>query len=267
MTSLIITVYNERKTLPEWLASIMQQSVVPDEIVIVDGGSTDGTWEWLEQQATAYPFLHVHQKKGNISVGRNEAICLAKGGYIVVTDAGCVYTKDWFETLAVAVKEHQFTATAFGPWFTQDHGLVATLIAAATTPASQEFKKDWLPSSRSVAFTKELWENAGKYPEWLPICEDVVFDKSMIKLHGAPHYIRDPKVFWLPRPSLYAYMKQLFKYTKSEGHAYLNTNRQLIRYGVYGGSALLIYAAFLFSPWYLLGFVLAPVYLQKFYVR
>lgn len=267
MTSLIITVYNERKTLPEWLLSITKQTVLPEEIVIVDGGSTDGTWEWLQEQAGQHHFLRVYQKQGNISMGRNEAIKMARGKYIVVTDAGCTYAPDWFAHLASAVQKHQFAATAFGPWFIDTQGLLPTLIAASTTPASKEFQTDWLPSSRSVAFTKDLWQRVGGYPEWLPICEDVVFDNALIAMYGKPYYIREPKVFWLPRPSFSAYLKQLFSYTKSEGHALLNTYRQFIRYGVYGASMLLICASIQISSWYLLGFILAPVYLQKFYRR
>ena len=34
----------------------------------------------------------------------------------------------------------------------------------------------FLPSSRSVAFTRQAWQRVGGYPEWLDYCEDLVFD-------------------------------------------------------------------------------------------
>ena len=37
----------------------------------------------------------------------------------------------------------------------------------------------FLPSSRSVAFTRRAWEQVGGYPEWLDYCEDLVFDFAL----------------------------------------------------------------------------------------
>ena len=44
-TSLICTVLNEEESVQELIDSIINQSVMPDEIIIVDGGSTDSTTE------------------------------------------------------------------------------------------------------------------------------------------------------------------------------------------------------------------------------
>jgi hypothetical protein len=97
MISLIITVKNERAVLPLWLESIKRQTLQPDEIVVVDGGSTDGTFEWLESVKSAT--FTVLQKKGNIAVGRNIAIQTAKGEIIVATDAGCLYSPEWLQKI------------------------------------------------------------------------------------------------------------------------------------------------------------------------
>ena len=37
----------------------------------------------------------------------------------------------------------------------------------------------FLPSSRSIAFTKEAWAAVGGYPEWLDYCEDLLFDLAL----------------------------------------------------------------------------------------
>ena len=85
--SLISTMLNERHTVGPWLDSIRRQSRLPDEIVIVDGNSSDGTWEFLQAAAFADPLLSVcRESGGNISTGRNMAVRHAKHEIIAVTD-------------------------------------------------------------------------------------------------------------------------------------------------------------------------------------
>ncbi len=47
--SLIATVYNEEGNAVEWADSILSQSLLPHEIIIVDAGSTDRTLELLKE--------------------------------------------------------------------------------------------------------------------------------------------------------------------------------------------------------------------------
>jgi glycosyltransferase involved in cell wall biosynthesis len=270
MLSLIITVLNEKENLPKWLDSILGQSVLPDEIVIVDGGSKDGTWEWLAMIAESNVKIKAFQHPGNISSGRNRAIREAGGDVIIATDAGCIYDKDWFKKITEPFADQacRAVATGFGPWLEKDDGLLLHLIASATTPAPHEFARDWLPSSRSVAFKKSLWQEVGGYPEWIPICEDIIFDLKIRKTGAKFSYIRQPLVFWRPRTSLPAYFKQLYKYTKSDGHGDLWLDRQLIRYAVYSVSIILLLNAVSgrdYAFWMLI--IGLSLYINKFWQR
>jgi glycosyltransferase involved in cell wall biosynthesis len=269
MISLIATIFNERDNLEKWLDGLLHQIKLPDEIVIVDGGSDDGTWERLVGKAGEYTIFKIFQHKGNIASGRNYAIRQAQGDIIAVTDAGCVYEPAWLEKLVAPFAGGAvWSATGFGPWFKEGDNLLFFLIAAATIPAPSEFQKDWLPSSRSVAFKKEIWQKAGGYPEWIPICEDIIFDLKIKKLGTPLSYAREPLVFWRPRTSLGAYFKQLYKYTKSDGHGKLWLSRQLVRYGVYGASlALLILTVFVDRTLLIILFAGAMAYMFKFWKR
>ena len=245
MISLITTVLNEQKNLTDWLDGILFQTVLPEEIVIVDGGSTDGTWEILVEKAKQNNLVKVFQHPGNISAGRNFAISKAAGEIIVVTDAGCTYDIEWFKKIAEPILsgKSSFVATGFGPWLKSSDNLLVYLIAAATVPAPSEFKRNWMPSSRSVAFKKEIWQNVSGYPEWIPLCEDVIFDFKIFKLGIKTGYIRELLVFWRPRVTLKKYFKQLFGYTRSDGHGKLWFHRQMIRYISYSLALVLLYLA------------------------
>lgn len=268
MISLIITVKNERATLPPWLESIKRQTLQPDEIVVVDGGSTDGTWQWL--QSVKSPTLVLLQQEGNIAVGRNTAIKTAIGDVIVATDAGCLYEPEWLQKITdpLTVEGAEFCTTAFKPWFEAGDSLLMYLLASATTPRQAEFARDWLPSSRSVAFAKNVWQRVGGYPEWIPFCEDVIFDLALQKRGALPHYVREPLVSWRPRPSIAKYMRQLYNYTRSDAHGKLFYGRQVVRYGVYGGLALLLIASLQSSALWLWPIILGGVlYMHKFWLR
>lgn len=270
MISLITTVLNEKDNLTDWLNGILFQTVLPEEIIIVDGGSKDGTWEMLLDKSRQNSLIKVWQHLGNISVGRNFAISQAAGEVIVVTDAGCTYDVNWFKKIVEPILsgKSNFAATGFGPWFKTGDNLLARLIAAATIPTPFEFKRNWLPSSRSVAFKKQVWERVGGYPEWIPLCEDVIFDLKIKKFGIETEYVREPLVFWRPRTSLRKYFKQLFGYTRSDGHGKLWLHRQIIRYVIYLTSIILLYLIFKVSGWFI--FVLLGglfVYMKKFWLR
>lgn len=265
MISLIATVRNESATIIEWWQSLQAQTVQPDEWVIVDGGSTDGTWEWLQAMAKTTPTLVIKQVAGNIATGRNAAIDLAKGELIVVTDAGCRYESTWLAALVKPLKSGagDWSATAFGPDLLAASWL-QTLLAAVTTPAAAEFVRDWWPSSRSVAFPRALWHTVSGYPTWLPFCEDVVFDQALAKI-GRLALVRQPLVFWRPRPTVWAYFRQVFNYTRSEGHAGLNLGRQLARFGAYGALVALVTIGPAWAIWLAVGFGLG--YGHKYVLR
>ena len=59
--SVIIPAFNERESLPElsaWIARVMQEHGYTYEIIFVDDGSIDGTWQTVQELATANPCIH-----------------------------------------------------------------------------------------------------------------------------------------------------------------------------------------------------------------
>ncbi len=268
MVSVIITVKNESTNIRDWFQSLKLQTRFPDEIVIVDGGSTDGTWEYL--QSITSNTVRVFQEKGNIAHGRNYAISRATGDIIVATDAGCVYAPHWLEGILAPLEagEAQGAATAFKPWLKTDDSLTVVMIASATTPIQREFTKKWFPSSRSCAFLKSVWSDVDGYPEWIPYCEDIIFDIQIEKTGNTIKLINDPLVAWRPRLTVSEYCRQLYNYTRSDAHGKLFYGRQFVRFVVYAGLIVLIGFTIMYSLWFALVIMLCgSMYMKKFWNR
>ncbi len=91
----------------------------------------------------------------------------------------------------------------------------------------------FLPSSRSVAFTKTAWQAVGGYPEWLDYCEDLIFDFALRDKFGAFAFAPEAVAYFKPRSSIKSFFKQYYLYARGDGKANLWLKRHLIRYATY----------------------------------
>ncbi|MFX1519416.1 MAG: glycosyltransferase family 2 protein [Promethearchaeota archaeon] len=94
--SVIIITYNRCRDLERCLDSIMAQTYSNFETIIVDGGSTDCTFDVIQQ----YPLKIVQEpKRGGISAARNLGISHSKGDIVVFLDDDAIAEMDWLENL------------------------------------------------------------------------------------------------------------------------------------------------------------------------
>ena len=245
VVSLVMTVLDEAGSLPALLDSILAQERRPDEVVIVDGGSSDRTVVLVQDFAQrAAPDLPVRVEVlpgANISAGRNRAIELAQGDIIVVTDGGVVLHAAWLARLVAALEDGDDAPAdvAAGFFVPAPQSSFELAMGATVLPAVEDIEPaTFLPSSRSVAFRREAWERAGRYPEWLDYCEDVVFDLALRREGVRQRFVPAARVAFRPRPSLPAFFRQYYRYARGDGKADLWRRRHAIRYGVYLGAPL-----------------------------
>jgi len=241
--SVIATVYNERTNIDRLLESLAAQTRRPDEVVICDGGSSDGTVAAIRAFANRHPDrlpnLRVIEAPGvNISRGRNLAIAAAQGPIIAATDAGVRLEANWLEKLVEPWARDSGTLAVAGFFAPDVDGVFQIAMAATVLPLRGDIDPDrFLPSSRSVAFTKAAWERAGGYPEWLDYCEDLLFDFAInAQAPQCPSgfvWAPDALVHFRPRESLHQFWTQYYRYARGDGKADLWRKRHAIRYGTY----------------------------------
>ncbi len=236
MLSLVIPTFNAEAHL----ATTLERVKAADEIIVVDGGSSDGTLQLL-QQAAEDGLLRIISAPGtNIAQGRNLAIESAQGDIIAVTDAGTRADPRWLRRLVDALAD-PLVDVAAGFFVPELDNRWDRALAAATLPDALEIDpKVFLPSSRSVAF-RAGWYRAGvRYPEWLDYCEDLVWDLALQRAGARFQFVLDAVVAFRVRPDPRAYALQYFRYARGDGKAGLFARRHALRFLTYGGLLIVL---------------------------
>jgi glycosyltransferase involved in cell wall biosynthesis len=234
--SLVATVKDAGQDIEPFLASVRAQARQPDEVIVVDGGSTDGTWESLQQ---AGGILALQEAGANIARGRNVAIRAAAHDLIAVTDADCVLEPDWLARIVEPVERGADVAAGF--YRPLGDSFLQVCAAAVSLPEAEELRPGWMPSSRSLALRREVFEAAGGYPEWLEVGEDMYLNHRLVEGGARIELAPDAIAQWRMRPTLAATWRQYSRYAEGDAIAGMYPRRHAIRFATYvfGGLALL----------------------------
>lgn len=249
--SLVTTVLNEREGCRVLLESIPQLRRQPEEIIIVDGGSTDDTVSLIRAHATRLPNLRLLEAPGaNIGRGRNEGIRRASGEVIASTDAGCRLDPLWLTRLLEPFEDDRRADFVAGFYRIDPRTLLERVIGLSTmrgalTPVCPA---TFNPSARSMAYTKALWRRAGGIPEFLSI-DDTLWDAKIRVLGVRWTFVEDALVYWRPRTSLPALAKQFHFYARGGGHTQFFAAGSLYNLRNLLIVAATAAAAAIWSPW------------------
>jgi glycosyltransferase involved in cell wall biosynthesis len=230
--TLVSTVFNESLRLTHTIEDIENQSIKPDEIIITDAGSTDGTYEklieWSKQSALNIKILQ--KAKCNVAQGRNLAITNAAFDLIVSTDFGCRFHPHWLKTLVEPFNDPNVRVV--GGAYGVEENNIETLPARAnfilTNGYHTVLNESFIPSSRSIAYYKSVWEDVGGYCEWLTLAaDDLVFGKAIRAKGYHIHLVHNAFVYWGRHERLKGYAKESFRYGLGDGEARVNVRNTI----------------------------------------
>ena len=250
---------NEAGFIEACLASVREQDYAPDriEILVADGGSTDGTRAILSRLAEADPRIRMIDNPERIqAAGMNHMIKAARGDVIVRMDVHCEYGRDYVrkcvEVLARTGADNVGGAqrARAKTWFQR------ALCAALTSPAGVGGVKyrgaeneGFVETVFLGAFRRKVFETVGLYDPRAITNEDAELNQRIHDAGGKVFLSREIEVHYYPRDSFKALATQYFKYGKGRARTLLKHGKFLsVRPAipflmVVGGSALLATSA------------------------
>ncbi len=234
--AVITTLFNEADSVERLMRSLAAQTRPPDQIVVADAGSTDGTREKLDRLAARSPRLVVVDQPGNRSAGRNAAIRAADAELIACIDGGCTADPGWLQHLSAPLeKGADWVAGFYRPEGSTRRstciGLVMVYVLDEVDPET------FLPSGRSMAFRKEAWARAGGFPEMVDFAEDTLFGEMMLAAGYRPHFAEEATVAWTPPTSYARLARTLYAWGRGDGEAGLRSSIYRWILAVYAGAA------------------------------
>ncbi len=235
--SVVTTVFNDGDAVRALLADLLPQLGAGDELVVVDGGSTDATVEVVRAAAAEDPRVRLIVEPGaGISAGRNLGIAAARHEQVVCTDAGCVPAPGWLEAMRRAFAGHPDVDLWTGTYRVEAGKPWELALAAVGYPSVEELARPrplaraysrylgrgfdaTMPTGRSIAFRREAWRRAGGFPVELATGEDVLFGRRIVATGGEARLVRDAEVSWAQRPTLRANLTMYRRYGEGSGHS------------------------------------------------
>ena len=226
--SLVSTVLNDRAGCVKFFEQMARQTRPPDEIVIVDGGSRDGTWEFLQETPVPPPSwrLQVRQDRGcNVARGRNLAIEAAAHEFIASTDIGCEWEPEWLAELVAPFESDPACQAVMGSWSVREEDLTGewarveyALLRQPRMIATNRSEA----SSRSIAYTRTLWRKLGGYPEDLTLAGDDLAYAFLLHRSTPSDVVAAapvPRCHWERPGSLRAFRKESWRNFRGAGEA------------------------------------------------
>ena len=196
--SVLIPAYNCERTVGATLASVFSQSVAPNEIVVIDDGSTDNTAAVVTSYGSRVTLLR--QPNGGLAKARNVAIAASSGDLVALLDADDVLHPRYVETQRRLYAEYPNAAALFtghitcaenenvdwtvevaqGPWKTEVIEPLFFLERYASAPGPFTMS--------SVCVPRPVLGRLGSEPFKLKVAEDLYFCNRLALLGPVIYY-------------------------------------------------------------------------------
>lgn len=215
--SVVVRAFNEGRHIGRLLEGLAAQTTTPDEVIVVDSGSTDDTVAIAESAGARI----VHIAKSEFSFGRslNRGCAAATGDVLLIVSAHVYPVYDTYLEHMLVPFDHVETAIAYGRQVGDDR----------TKFSEARILRQWFPgesvldqghpfsNNASAAVRRDVWREL-RYDETLTGLEDLEFAQRAIQLEHRVAYVADAPVVHVHEESWSAiknrYRREAVAYTR-----------------------------------------------------
>jgi len=172
MISIIAPMLNEKKYIKKFLESLKNQSFLDFELIIIDGGSSDGSRDIVDSYGPEFKITGLFNEKRNLGYIRNYGSKMARGEILLFTNSDAVFSMFFLDKIAIRFQDPDLGALS-GPTIPLEAGPVTELAYFCFDCLRWIFSKAgrFSPSGNFLAIHRDLFLTAGGFPE-VPINED-----------------------------------------------------------------------------------------------
>lgn len=167
--SVVIPLYNAEKYIGEALESVLQQTIKPAEIIVVDDGSTDGGANVVKNIGADITLIR--QENMGISRARNTGIRKATGSIIAFLDSDDLWPENHLDILLSALKKDENLAIVCGhvkQFMSED-----TDVNSNRIPEGAEIMPGYVVGASLIR--REVFDEVGLFNEDLTLADTVDF--------------------------------------------------------------------------------------------
>lgn len=225
MISVIIPVYNSTVTIFKCLKALKNQTLKPDEVIIVDDGSSDNLEYKINNTNLSFMpknLILLKQRHKGVSQARNLGAKKASGDILAFIDSDCIPAKNWLKNIYSALSDSEIGAVGGGYCSGIDNSFW------------QKFSNDelffrrrkrgnfvtTLLSNNMGCYKKYFWE-AGGFPKQFPVCEDMFLAYQISKKYKL-RWLQNNGVKHHYKKNLRDFLKHQYFFGKESTFFFLN---------------------------------------------
>lgn len=196
--SVIVPVRNEEATIAELLESLEKQSRPVTEIIIVDGGSTDGTIREAERYLVrGLPLKILRLERAFPGEGRNHGVSSAKTELIAFADAGVRVNPQWIEKLLEPMQRDPSVDVVYGHYepVADSFFKECAALAYVAAPVDRGGRRIRAPFISSSLMRRAAWEAVEGFPPFRA-AEDLIFMEAIEERAFKIAYEPEAVVHW-----------------------------------------------------------------------